>query len=244
MTGHLTAMSDVYSFGVVLLELLTGRRSVDKTRPPREHNLVEWARPVLNDARKLSRIMDPRLEGQFSESGARKAAALAYQCLSHRPRNRPSMSTVVTTLEPLQNYVDIPIGTFVYTAPSDVSNNEVQKESSTSNTTPSETPKERSRRDHRRNQHQSNNGTSHHKNNTNDQVIKDGHGEEYYDTPKERKRENGHNHRSHHHHHRHNGQRHPLKSPKTKSPNELGHKSGSHSSNSPDTSITSESQGN
>ncbi|KAK2358593.1 serine/threonine-protein kinase RIPK [Trifolium repens] len=244
MTGHLTAMSDVYSFGVVLLELLTGRRSVDKTRPPREHNLVEWARPVLNDARKLSRIMDPRLEGQLSESGARKAAALAYQCLSHRPRNRPSMSTVVTTLEPLQNYVDIPIGTFVYTAPSDVSNNEVQKESS--NTTPSETPKERSRRDHRRNQHQSN-GTSHHKNvvidkNNTNEVIKDG--EEYYDTPKERKRENGHNHRSHHHHHRHNGQRHPLKSPKTKSPNELGHKSGSHSSNSPDTSITSASQGN
>ncbi|CAJ2649967.1 unnamed protein product [Trifolium pratense] len=254
MTGHLTAMSDVYSFGVVLLELLTGRRSVDKTRPPREHNLVEWARPVLNDARKLSRIMDPRLEGQYSESGARKAAALAYQCLSHRPRNRPSMSIVVNTLEPLQNYVDIPIGPFVYTVPSDVSNNEVQKESSngnTGNTTPAETPKERSRRNststhHRRNQHQSNgNGTTNHKhividkNNANE-VIKDG--EEYYDTPKEKKRENGHHHRSHHH--RHNGHRHPQKSPKTKSQNELGHEQNGSHSNSPDTSITSESQGN
>ncbi|KAF2304104.1 hypothetical protein GH714_027255 [Hevea brasiliensis] len=78
----------------VLLELLTGRRSVDKNRPQREQKLVEWARPMLNDPRKLGRIMDPRLEGQYSETGARKAAALAYQCLSHRPKQRPTMSAL------------------------------------------------------------------------------------------------------------------------------------------------------
>ncbi|KAK8543756.1 hypothetical protein V6N13_025924 [Hibiscus sabdariffa] len=119
MTGHLTAMSDVYSFGVVLLELLTGRRSLDKNRSPREQNLVEWARPMLNDHRKLGRIMDPRLEGQYSEMGARKAAALACQCLSQRPKQRPKMCDVVQTLEPLQDYEDIPIGHFVYTAPAE-----------------------------------------------------------------------------------------------------------------------------
>ncbi|XVE70716.1 hypothetical protein DITRI_Ditri10aG0093000 [Diplodiscus trichospermus] len=119
MTGHLTAMSDVYSFGVVLLELLTGRRSLDKSRSPREQNLAEWARPILNDHRKLGRIMDPRLEGQYSETGARKAAALAYQCLSHRPKQRPKMSDVVKTLESLQDYEDIPIGPFVYTVPTE-----------------------------------------------------------------------------------------------------------------------------
>lgn len=112
-------MSDVYSFGVVLLELLSGRRSVDKTRTQREQNLVEWARPMLNDSRKLSRVMDPRLEGQYSETGARKAAALAYLCLSHRPKQRPTMSTVVKTLEPLKDFDDMPIGTFVYTVPSE-----------------------------------------------------------------------------------------------------------------------------
>ncbi|CAN1136338.1 Serine/threonine-protein kinase RIPK [Linum perenne] len=117
MTGHLTSMSDVYSFGVVLLELLSGRRSVDKGRPAREQNLVEWARPMLNDPRKLSRIMDPRLEGQYSETGARKAAALAYQCLSHRPKHRPSMSMVVKTLGPLKDYNDFAMGTFVYVVP-------------------------------------------------------------------------------------------------------------------------------
>ncbi|KAL3532699.1 hypothetical protein ACH5RR_006220 [Cinchona calisaya] len=117
MTGHLTAASDVYSFGVVLLELLTGRRSVDKTRPQREQNLADWARPMLKDPRKLSRVMDPRLEGQYSEEGSQIAAALACKCLSHRPKNRPTMSAIVKTLEPLKDYNDISTGTFVYTVP-------------------------------------------------------------------------------------------------------------------------------
>ncbi|XP_030469802.1 serine/threonine-protein kinase RIPK-like [Syzygium oleosum] len=126
MTGHLTALSDVYSFGVVLLELLTGRKSVDKNRPHREQNLAEWARPMLNDPKRLARVMDLRLEGQYSESGARKAAALAYQCLSHRPKMRPTMSTVVKTLEPLKDFDDIPIGPFVYTVPVEIDS--LQKE--------------------------------------------------------------------------------------------------------------------
>lgn len=131
MTGHLTSRSDVYSFGVVLLELLTGRRSVDKNRPQREQNLVEWARPMLNDPRKLGRIMDPRLEGQYSETGARKAAALAYQCLSHRPKHRPTMSIVVSTLDPLKDFEDVPIGPFVYTVPIENLKEDDNKESET-----------------------------------------------------------------------------------------------------------------
>lgn len=125
-------MSDVYSFGVVLLELLTGRKSVDKSRPQREQNLVEWARPLLNDSRKLNRIMDPRLECQYSETGAQKAAALAYRCLSHRPKQRPVMSTVVKTLEPLKDFDDLSVGPFVYTVPTeskeDLDENERRKE--------------------------------------------------------------------------------------------------------------------
>ncbi|KAJ7951503.1 Kinase-like protein [Quillaja saponaria] len=119
MTGHLTAMSDVFSFGVVLLELLTGKRSVDKNRPNREQNLVEWARPQLKDLHKLERIMDPRLDGQYSTEGARKAASLAYQCLSNHPRSRPTMRTVVKTLEPLLDLNNIPIGHFVYVVPNE-----------------------------------------------------------------------------------------------------------------------------
>ncbi|GAA0158795.1 hypothetical protein LIER_38726 [Lithospermum erythrorhizon] len=126
MTGHLTTASDVYSFGVVLLELITGRKSVDKTRPSREKSLTDWARPQLKDPRKLRRIMDPRLEGMYSEAGAQKAAALAYQCLSHRPKARPTMRVVVDTLEPLKDFDESSNGIFVYNVP--VKNDELEKQ--------------------------------------------------------------------------------------------------------------------
>ncbi|CAI9105134.1 OLC1v1003992C1 [Oldenlandia corymbosa var. corymbosa] len=101
MTGHLTARSDIYGFGVVLLEMLIGRRAMDKSRPSREHNLVEWARPLLNH-KKLLRILDPRMEGQYSTRTAMKVASLAYQCLSQNPKGRPDMSQVVEILEAVQ----------------------------------------------------------------------------------------------------------------------------------------------
>lgn len=43
-SGKLTDRSDVYSFGVVLLELITGRKPVDPTRPLGDESLVEWVR--------------------------------------------------------------------------------------------------------------------------------------------------------------------------------------------------------
>lgn len=74
---------------------------MDKSRPSREHNLVEWARPLLNHNKKLLRILDPRIEGQYSTKILMKVANLAYQCLSQNPKGRPLMSQVIEILEPL-----------------------------------------------------------------------------------------------------------------------------------------------
>ncbi|XP_057954198.1 receptor-like cytoplasmic kinase 176 isoform X2 [Malania oleifera] len=101
-TGRLTTKSDVYSFGVVLLEMLSGRRAVDKNRPSGEHNLVEWAKPYLANKRKVYRIMDNRLVGQYSMDGSQKAANLASRCLSTEAKFRPNMDEVVMELEQLQ----------------------------------------------------------------------------------------------------------------------------------------------
>ncbi|XP_024006737.1 probable serine/threonine-protein kinase PIX7 isoform X2 [Eutrema salsugineum] len=106
MTGHLTTKSDVYSFGVVLLEILTGRRSVDKSRPNGEQNLVEWVRPHLLDKKRFYRLLDPRLEGHFSIKGAQKATQVAAQCLNRDSKARPKMSEVVEALKPLPNLKD------------------------------------------------------------------------------------------------------------------------------------------
>lgn len=102
-TGRLTAKSDVYSFGVVLLELLSGRRAVDKTKVGVEQNLVDWAKPYLGDKRKLFRIMDTKLGGQYPQKGAYVAANLALQCLSSEAKVRPRMSEVLATLEQIDS---------------------------------------------------------------------------------------------------------------------------------------------
>ncbi|KAF0934343.1 hypothetical protein E2562_024830 [Oryza meyeriana var. granulata] len=102
-TGHLYVKSDVYGFGVVLLEILTGLRALDTGRPSGQHNLVDWAKPFLSDRRKLARLMDPRLEGQYSSRGAQRAAQLTLRCLAADHKNRPSMREVVAVLEEIES---------------------------------------------------------------------------------------------------------------------------------------------
>jgi serine/threonine protein kinase len=51
-TGQFSLKSDVYSFGVVLLELITGRRAIDTSKPNEEQNLVSWV--------KLTSLIDNR----------------------------------------------------------------------------------------------------------------------------------------------------------------------------------------
>ncbi|KAH7677416.1 Non-specific serine/threonine protein kinase protein [Dioscorea alata] len=106
-TGRLNVKSDIYSFGVVLLELLSGRRAVDEDKGSAEEMLVDWAKPFLNDRRKMFRIMDTRLEGQYSKKAAQTIAALALQCLHVDPKNRPDMAEVLVALEQLQTTKEV-----------------------------------------------------------------------------------------------------------------------------------------
>ncbi|KAJ3672322.1 hypothetical protein LUZ60_007043 [Juncus effusus] len=98
-TGHLYVKSDVYGFGVVLLEMLTGQRALDPSRSNGMINLINYAKPSLSDRRKLSRIMDPKLEGQYNSKGALQAAQLTLKCLNGDPKSRPSMKEVLEKLE-------------------------------------------------------------------------------------------------------------------------------------------------
>lgn len=94
--------SDVYGFGVVLLEMLTGLRALDTKRPSGQHNLVDYAKPLISHKRKLKTIMDARIEGQYSWKAALQAAQLSLRCLEPEPKKRPSMKEVVEILEQIE----------------------------------------------------------------------------------------------------------------------------------------------
>lgn len=87
----------------MLLELLTGRRALDKSKPGFEQNLVDWARPHLGDKRRLYRIMDTKLGGQYPKKGANAIASIALQCICGDAKLRPPMSQVLEELEQLQD---------------------------------------------------------------------------------------------------------------------------------------------
>ncbi|KAJ3688622.1 hypothetical protein LUZ61_017786 [Rhynchospora tenuis] len=109
MTGQLTVKSDVYSFGVVLLELITGRRAIDSTRPRGEDNLVAWAKPLFNDRKQLPRLADPRLEKRYPSRALYQALSVASMCIHENSANRPHISDVVTALTFLaQSYDSTP----------------------------------------------------------------------------------------------------------------------------------------
>ncbi|CAL4960979.1 unnamed protein product [Urochloa decumbens] len=98
MTGKLTKMSDIYSFGVVLLELITGRRAIDVTRPSEEQVLVHWASPFLRDKKRFMKLADPLLGKKYPVKGLYQALAVASLCLQEDAGIRPGISDVVAAL--------------------------------------------------------------------------------------------------------------------------------------------------
>ncbi|KAG9443093.1 hypothetical protein H6P81_018947 [Aristolochia fimbriata] len=108
MSGKLTLKSDVYSFGVVLLELITGKKAYDTSRPAGQQNLVTWSRPLMRDWRKFVKLVDPSLEGRYSNKGLHHVIAIAAMCLQEQPNFRPLISDVVVALEYLASRPYVP----------------------------------------------------------------------------------------------------------------------------------------
>ncbi|OVA18604.1 Protein kinase domain [Macleaya cordata] len=98
---HLSDRSDVYSFGVVLLEIITGMKVVDFSRPPNEVNLAAFAMEKIRKGC-LDEIIDPFLDQHkdaWTLSSLHKVAELAFRCLAFHSETRPSMMEVAAELE-------------------------------------------------------------------------------------------------------------------------------------------------
>ncbi|KAJ8465862.1 hypothetical protein OPV22_028414 [Ensete ventricosum] len=101
LDGKLTEKSDVYAFGVVLLELLMGRKPVEKTAPSQCQSLVTWAMPQLTDRSRLPNIVDPVIRNKMDLKHLYQVAAVAVLCVQREPSYRPLITDVLHSLIPL-----------------------------------------------------------------------------------------------------------------------------------------------
>uniref|UniRef100_A0A1J3ESR9 Putative receptor-like protein kinase n=1 Tax=Noccaea caerulescens TaxID=107243 RepID=A0A1J3ESR9_NOCCA len=100
LDGKVTDKNDVYSFGVILLELLLGKKSVEKPSSEPE-SVVTWAVPKLSDRANLPNILDPAIKGTMDLKHLYQVAAVAVLCVQPEPSYRPLITDVLHSLIPL-----------------------------------------------------------------------------------------------------------------------------------------------
>ncbi|GAB4832409.1 hypothetical protein Ancab_006426 [Ancistrocladus abbreviatus] len=98
--GKVSDKTDVYAFGVVLLELITGRKPIEAKRPPGEENLVQWAKPLLDQGSTATEcLIDPRAKlTPKSSAQINRMARAAAACLNCEESCRAGIDEVIALL--------------------------------------------------------------------------------------------------------------------------------------------------
>ncbi|KAM7472828.1 hypothetical protein LguiA_011011 [Lonicera macranthoides] len=98
MWGKVSESCDVYSFGILLLEILTGRKPIEKLSGGVKRTITEWAEPLILKGR-FKDLADPKLRGNFDENQLKMAINVAALCVQSEPDKRPTMKEVVGLLK-------------------------------------------------------------------------------------------------------------------------------------------------
>lgn len=98
MWGKVSESCDVYSFGILVLELISGKKPIEKVGTVKR-TIVEWAGPLVLRGQYRD-LVDPLLHGKFDEEELRRLVQVAALCAQNAPENRPTMQEVVEMLKP------------------------------------------------------------------------------------------------------------------------------------------------
>ncbi|KAL8552532.1 hypothetical protein ACS0TY_001279 [Phlomoides rotata] len=91
--------SDIYSYGVVLMEILTGRRSVD-SEFGEGNSIVDWVKSKIKTKNSLMEVFDKNAGASCASVREEMVLLLrvALLCTSRNPGDRPSMRDVLSML--------------------------------------------------------------------------------------------------------------------------------------------------
>ncbi|PHT48484.1 Leucine-rich repeat receptor-like protein kinase TDR [Capsicum baccatum] len=92
--------SDIYSYGVVLMEVLSGKRSVDSEFGD-GNSIVDWVRSKMKSRNGINDVLDKNIGASCPRVREEMMLMLriALLCTSRNPADRPSMRDVVSMLQ-------------------------------------------------------------------------------------------------------------------------------------------------
>lgn len=98
--GQLSEKVDVYSYGILLLEIVGGRKNIDRNLPEDKVYLLDWAWKLREEG-KLSQLTDASLQPlQIDEEmDVQRILNIAFLCVQMSAEKRPNMASVVSMLQ-------------------------------------------------------------------------------------------------------------------------------------------------
>ncbi|KAE8653154.1 hypothetical protein Csa_019859 [Cucumis sativus] len=100
MWGKVSESCDVFSYGILLLELMTGRKPIERLPGGAKRTISEWVNMTINKDR-FKDLADKKLKGQLNWKEFEQVMHLAIMCVQTEAEKRPTIKQVVEILKGL-----------------------------------------------------------------------------------------------------------------------------------------------
>ncbi|CAL9235032.1 unnamed protein product [Arabidopsis halleri] len=97
--SNLDEKIDVYSFGTLIMELVSGRVSVDQSSPHVRVHLVDWIKEMVAN-HMIVDVLDPSLPEFPTIKELKRIVLIALRCVDPEVEERPKMGDVIHMLQP------------------------------------------------------------------------------------------------------------------------------------------------
>ncbi|KAF6162995.1 hypothetical protein GIB67_021144 [Kingdonia uniflora] len=95
----ITSKADIYNYGMMLLEIVSGRRNMERPGDGKFDFFPICVSRRLSNGEEILSILDYALRGEFEEQELVRACKISCWCIQDDEKNRPSMGHIVQLLE-------------------------------------------------------------------------------------------------------------------------------------------------